>query len=100
MAKAPPNVVPKLVPTNKVPEALISPRLFTKNKPSLLAVEVATKIPSARRLEVVVPSVTVTAVVKAVVADPLVPSKPQENLPVVALYRTVSVSALQLEKPV
>ena len=66
--------------TLSVPEALASPALLTKNRPFKLEVEVAIKIPSARRLEVVVPSETVTAVVNT---DPAPASNKQLNLPVV-----------------
>lgn len=75
-------LVPYIV---RVPEALALPTLFTKNRPFKLLVDVAMKRPSARKLEVVIKSVTVRAVVKAVVPVPLVPSAKQINLPVVAL---------------
>lgn len=70
----------------RVPEAeIFPPPLFTKNKPFGLLVEVAIYKPAAVRVEVVVPSDTVTAVVKALVPAPPVASAKQVNLPVVAL---------------
>ena len=73
----------------RLPEAETLPTESAKKRPFKLEVEVAIKIPSARRLEVVEPSETVTAVEKALEATPPVASAPQENLPVVALYKTV-----------
>ncbi len=84
----------------RLPEAETLPVESAKKRPFKFEVEVAIKIPSARRLEVVDPSVTVTAVVKALEPTPPVASEPQVNLPVVALYKTVCVSLLQSVKPV
>jgi hypothetical protein len=84
----------------RLPEAETLPAESAKKRPFKLEVEVAIKIPSARRLEVIEPSVTVTAVVNTLVAAPPVASAPQVNLPVVALYKTVWFSALQSVKPV
>ncbi len=75
--------------TFKVPDTLTLPVLSTANLPERLDVEVAINNPSARKLEVLTPSVTVTAVVNAVVPTPPVSSSPHSNLPVVALYARV-----------
>src|SRR3989338_8954078 len=76
--------------TVKVPLADTFPLLSTLKSPAKSVVEVAMKSAFERSDEVVVPSVTVTCVEKA---EPAPASVPQVNLPVEALYKTVSPSA-------
>ena len=68
-----------------VPEALTFPELSTKKRPERFEVDVAIESPVAVNREVFTPSVTVIGVVNSLlVAEPLLVSTPQRNLPVVA----------------
>jgi hypothetical protein len=62
-----------------VPELLTLPALSTLNSPKRFVVEVAMKRPSARRLEVVEPLVTVAGLVNAVLVKVPPPQPVQES---------------------
>ncbi len=98
------NVRPdKVVAPNtcNVPDALTFPEFSTKNNPERFDVDVAIERPVAVNCELFTPSVTVMGVVKLLlVAEPLLVSTPQRNLPVVASYKRLCDSKLQSASPV
>lgn len=71
---------------NRVPDTLVLPELSTLKSPWVLLVEVAIKKALARRLEVVVPSVTVIPLAKVESSREEAPSStPQVKAPVLTL---------------